>query len=165
MLLNELKCIEENINIEEYLKHYEMIKSTLINKEWLGNFNYEGIKTLLNNEGKIWIFYLKNEIVCSMMYIPASENSLKTFEIKEDVKDIGECGPIMVNPKYVGNGLQCQMLELLDNYCKKINKKMILTTIHPENLFSINNFIKIGYKYKSSFKFKRGDRDLYIKNI
>ena len=165
MLLSELKCVEKNINIEEYLKFDEEVKTKILNKEWLGTFLSEDIKNILNNDGKIWMFYLNGEVVCSMMYLPASEKSLKKFNISYLVEDVGECGPIMVNPKYVGNGLQIQMLNLLDGYCKSKQKKIILTTIHPDNIYSINNFVKLGYKYKNSFEFKRGKRDLYIKEI
>lgn len=165
MLLSELKCIDKDINIEEYLRFYDLIKLNISNKEWLGSFSSKEIKGILNNDGKIWVYYLDDEIVCSMMYIPASEDSLKLFNLSYSFFDVGECGPIMVNPKYVGNGLQKQMLRVLENYCRMRDKKIILTTVHPKNIYSINNFIKLGYKYINSFKFKRGNRDLYIKEI
>ena len=115
--------------------------------------------------GKIWIYYNLNEIVCSFMYMPADEQSIKLFNIKRDLNIVGECGPILVNPKYRGYGLQFQMLNILEEYCINKGLKLLLTTIHPDNLYCINNFLKKDYKYIKLFLLNRGKRNLYIKEI
>ena len=55
------------------------------------------------------------------------------------------------------------MLKLLDSLCIKKGYKYAVGTVHPDNIYSINNlikgkFIKIGQK-----EFKRGLRDIYFK--
>jgi L-amino acid N-acyltransferase YncA len=70
---------------------------------------------------------------------------------------------MMVNYKYIGNGLQYQMLEVLDNYFTDNNLKYALGTIHPENSYSINNALKSGYEFSSCKVFPRGIRNVYIK--
>ncbi len=165
MLLTNFECIKVNEKtIKDYLNFYHAIKMLMPNPEWLGDFSTIELKNILSSGGEIWMFKQINEIVCSLMFIPAPEIILKKLQLPPGPK-YAECGPIMVAPKYVGNGLQRQMLKFLDNYCIDNNFDFILTTIHPANTISINNFCKCGYSYVSSHKLKRGFRALYLKNM
>lgn len=165
MKLNELTCINENINIDEYIDFRELVKASMEYPEWLGDFSKEDLIKLLNDNSKIWIYYLNNEPVCSMMIIPSSEKSLLKFEIDLDYKEVIDYGPMFVNPKYVGNKLQYQMLKELDNYCINKNYKYAAVTVHPDNIYSINNLLKDNFIYKNTKTFKRGIRNIYLKNL
>ena len=66
-------------------------------------------------------------------------------QIKLQVRKPPNNGSCIVNPKYVGNGLQFQMLEELDKLCLKQGYKYVAATIHPENIYSINNLVKDNF--------------------
>lgn len=72
---------------------------------------------------------------------------------------------MFVNPKYVGNKLQYQMLNELDKYSIDKNYNFVVATIHPDNIYSINNFIKDNFKQTSTKEFKRGLRNIYVKKL
>lgn len=166
MKINEFNCISEHNNIDEYLEFYKYVKSNMKEPSWLGEFSLNELKNILNNEGKLFNFYDNNIIVCSMLYIPSNNKTLEKYNLKYDEKLVGSCGPIMVNPKYVGNKLQKQMLELLDKYCKSIGKRYIFTKVHPDNIYSINNFVSNGYKFVETYKTSSGEsRSVYFKEI
>lgn len=166
MKINEFNCISENNDIDEYLAFYKYVKSNMKEPSWLGEFSLNELKNILNNEGKLFNFYDNNIIVCSMLYIPSNNKTLEKHNLKYDEKLVGSCGPIMVNPKYVGNKFQKQMLELLDKYCKSIGKRYIFTKVHPDNIYSINNFISDGYKFVETYKTSSGEsRSVYFKEI
>ena len=166
MKINEFNCISKNNNIDEYLEFYKYVKSNMKEPSWLGEFSLNELKNILNNEGKLFNFYDNNIIVCSMLYIPSNNKTLKKHNLKYDEKLVGSCGPIMVNPKYVGNKFQKQMLELLDKYCKSIGKRYIFTKVHPDNIYSINNFVSDGYKFVETYKTSSGEsRSVYFKEI
>ena len=166
MKINEFNCISKNNNIDEYLKFYKYVKSNMKEPSWLGEFSLNDLKNILNNEGKLFNFYDNNIIVCSMLYIPSNNKTLEKHNLKYDEKLVGSCGPIMVNPKYVGNKFQKQMLELLDKYCKSIGKIYIFTKVHPDNIYSINNFVGDGYKFVETYKTSSGEsRSVYFKEI
>ena len=166
MKINEFNCISEHNNIDEYLEFYKYVKSNMKEPFWLGEFSLNELKNILNNEGKLFNFYDNNIIVCSMLYIPSNNKTLEKHNLKYDEKLVGSCGPIMVNPKYVGNKLQKQMLELLDKYCKSIGKRYIFTKVHPDNIYSINNFVSNGYKFVETYKTSSGEsRSVYFKEI
>ena len=166
MKINEFNCISEHNNIDEYLEFYKYVKSNMKEPSWLGEFSLNELKNILNNEGKLFNFYDNNIIVCSMLYIPSNNKTLEKHNLKYYEKLVGSCGPIMVNPKYVGNKFQKQMLELLDKYCKSIGKRYIFTKVHPDNIYSINNFISDGYKFVETYKTSSGElRSVYFKEI
>lgn len=166
MKTNEFNCISEHNNIDEYLEFYKYVKSNMKEPSWLGEFSLNELKNVLNNEGKLFNFYDNNIIVCSMLYIPSNNKTLEKHNLKYDEKLVGSCGPIMVNPKYVGNKFQKQMLELLDKYCKSIGKRYIFTKVHPDNIYSINNFVSDGYKFVETYKTSSGEpRSVYFKEI
>ena len=166
MKINEFNCISEHNDIDEYLEFYKYVKSNMKEPSWLGEFSLNELKNILNNEGKLFNFYDNNIIVCSMLYIPSNNKTIKKHNLNYDEKLVGSCGPIMVNPKYVGNKFQKQMLELLDKYCKSIGKRYIFTKVHPDNIYSINNFISEGYKFVETYKTSSGEsRSVYFKEI
>ena len=164
MKLENLKCIE-NIDIDKYIEFREKVKENMEYKEWLGDFSKEDIINLLKNNSKIWIYYKDEEPVCSMMLIPSDEESTKKLELNYNYKEIVDYGPMFVNKKYVGNGLQYQMLKELDKYAVEKGYKYAASTIHPDNVYSINNLEKDNFKYQRTKEFKRGVRNIYLKTF
>lgn len=163
--INDLKSISENIDIDEYIEFRESIKKNMENPEWLGDFSKEDLIFLLNNKSKIWMYYKDFEPVCSMMLIPSDEKSLNKAEINLDYQVVASYGPMMVNPDFVGNGLQYQMLKEIDKYSKEIGFEYAETTVHPDNIYSINNLIKDDFKLVNTKTYKRGIRNIYLKKL
>ena len=163
--LKDLKCIDENINLDEYITFREFVKKYMEHPEWLGDFTKEDLELMLKENSKIWIYYNDEDYVCSMMLIPSTEKDLKKFEIDKNFNDVVDYGPMFVNPKYVGNGLQFQMLKEIDEYCSKLGYKYAAGTIHPDNIYSINNLLKDNFEKINQKVLKRGIRNIYFKNL
>ena len=163
MKLSDLKCVDENINLDEYINFREFVKKSMVHPEWLGNFTKEDLNNLLNTGSKIWIYYLKNDPVCSMMLIPSDERALNKFEIDLSTEEVVDYGPMFVSPHYWGQHLQYQMLKYLDEYAKNIGYKYAAGTIHPDNTYSINNLVKDEFVYLRTKEFTRGTRNIYLK--
>lgn len=163
MKLEELTCISDNIDMDKYIEFREYVKNNMEYPDWLGDFFLEDLVYLVNNGSKIWVYYLNDEPVCSMMIIPASKEALSKFDMDLNYKDVIEYGPMFVNSKYVGKGLQYQMFLELDKYCYRLGYKYAVGTVHPDNTYSINNFIKDKFIFFNQKEFKRGIRDIYLK--
>lgn len=163
--ISNLICINEDINLDNYISFRALVKESMPFPEWLGDFRKEDLETIINNEGKIWIYYYDKNPACSMMLIPSTEKSLNKFGIDLDYKEVVDYGPMFVNPKYVGNGLQYQMLKEIDIYAKSLGYKYAVGTIHPDNVYSINNLLKDNFKLIGTKKFTRGLRNIYIKDL
>lgn len=165
MNLRDFTCISEDINLDNYIAFREKVKSSMPYPEWLGDFSRDDLIELLANGSKIWIYYFSDIPVCSMMLIPASEESLSKFGLSLNYKEVADYGPMFVDPKYVGNGLQYQMLKALDQYCSNLGYKYAVSTIHPDNSYSINNLVKDEFSLQSQRYFKRGLRNIYLKRL
>ena len=71
----------------------------------------------------------------------------------------------MVSPKYVGNGLMSQMAVAMEEYVKEKGIKYVVGTVHPDNEFSVRNFIMNNYEETGRKEFKRGLRSIYFKEL
>ncbi len=163
MKLKDLKEITNEVNLDEYLWLYNYVRDNMEHPEWLGTFTKNEIKDILNIGGKIWMYYDKDTPVCSVLYIPASNKSLRKHNIEYDEKVTGSLGPIMVRKEYVGNGLQTEMLKVLNNYVKSIGKEHMFTKAHSDNIYSIRNILKDGYKVIDKYENERGPMTAFVK--
>lgn len=165
MTLEQFSCIHENINLEEYIEARDKVRKNMTFPDWLGDFSKEDLNELLANQAKIWMYYNKEEVVCSMMMIPSKREDLIKFGLDLPYQEVADYGPIFVNSKYRGNHLQLQMLKVLDNYCIKNGYQYVISTIHPDNKYSIHNFLTSGFMQKGTKEFKRGRRNIYYKKL
>lgn len=157
--------VVEKINIDQYIKFREQVKETMNYPEWLGDFTREDIELLLQENSKIWVYYSKEIPICSMMIIPATKKSLKKFELNYKEQEVIDYGPMFVNPNYIGNNLQYQMLRELDEISRKKGYRYAVVTVHPDNIYSIRNLEKDKFKLINTKNFERGTRNIYLKEL
>lgn len=166
MKLSELNVQSSNIDLDKYIEFRERVRSMMEHPEWLGEISKEELENMLSIGGKIWIYSNGDIPVCSWMFIPAGEDAKDDLEIDGiDYNLMGDIGPVFVNFDYLGNGLMYQMLLEYDKYLESIGYKYVMTTVHPDNIFSSRNMIKNGMKKVSQKTFKRGIRDIYFKEL
>lgn len=163
--LKDLTCEKDNINLDDYISFRESVKEHMEYPEWLGDFQKEDIKVLLNRNSHLWIYYKEKEPVCSMMLIPARKKDLETFEIQKSEQEVTDYGPMFVNPSYRGNSLQYQMLQELDIISKDYGYQYAASTVHPDNIYSIRNLEKDGFHCIGRKELKRGPRNIYLKEL
>lgn len=163
MKLNEFKEVSDNVNLDDYLYLYNYVRDNMEYPEWLGTFTLDEINEILNIGGKIWMYYDKKTPVCSIFYIPSSNKSLRKHNIEYDESVTGSLGPIMVRKEYVGNGLQTAMMDVMNNYVKSIGKTHMFTKAHSDNIYSIRNILKDGYKIIDEYENERGQMIAFVK--
>ena len=163
MKLKELKCINENINLDDYFSFKKYIKDNMKHPEWLRDYTKEDIENQLKNGAKIWIYYDRTTPVCSMMISPSTREDMIEVGLKINHKKTAFYRSMFVNPIYVGNKLQYQMLLKLDEYCKEKGFENCIGTVHPDNIYSINNILKDGFKIVNIKEIKSGIRNIYLK--
>ena len=165
MTLNDFKCVCEDVNLDDYLKLYNYVRDNMEHKEWLGTFTKEEIVEILSRGGKIWIYYDKDKLVCSMFLIPVTDKILNKHNVNTDSKITTSFGPLMVSPKYVGNGFQSAMMKIFNEYAKSIGMKYIFTKAHKDNIYSTRNVLKDGYKIVDEYTNERGNMLAFLKNL
>ncbi len=165
MKLSDLKCISDNLDLDEYIRCRELVKDSMIEPSWLGDFSKSKILQLLEDGAKIWMYYKDGDFVSSMMLIPADDKAMNRYSLEIDYTKVVDYGPMFVNPKYQGNSLQYQMLKYLDMYASNLGYEYAIVTIHPDNIYSINNILKDGFTLSGTKEFTRGVRNIYLKTL
>ena len=148
----KLKCVNQNVDLNDYLKLYTYVKENMQHPEWLGTFSMNEIEDILLQGGKIWLYYDNKHLVCSMFYIPSNQKVLNKRHINTLERETASLGPIMVSPDYVGNGYMLKMLEIFNK-------------AHSKNLFSINNMYKDSYKLVDEYENERGRMSAFLKEL
>lgn len=46
MKLDDLKCIDDNIDLDKYIEYREYVKSNMQHPEWLGDFTKEDLEKI-----------------------------------------------------------------------------------------------------------------------
>lgn len=163
--LQNLICIHENINLDEYINFREYIKSTMENPGWLRMLSKKDLENMLRENTKVWIYYNDEEVVCSMLAKPASKEIINEYGLDLIPDEVIEYGSMFVNPKYIGNGLQYQMLLELEKFSIENNYKYVIGTIHPLNTYSIKNILKNDFELVHFKELDRGPRNIYLKRL
>lgn len=163
MNLDYFKEVSDNVDLSEYLYLYNYVRDNMEHPEWLGTFTLDEIKKILSVGGKIWMYYDKDIPVCSVFYIPTSNKSLRKHNVLYDESITGSLGPITVRKEYVGNGLQREMMKVLNEYVSSIGKTHMFTKAHSDNIYSIRNILKDGYKVIDEYENERGPMTAFVK--
>ena len=163
MKLEDLKEVSENVDIDEYLAFYKYVRDNMEHPEWLGTFTKEEVIEILGIGGKIWMYYDNETPVCSMFYMPTTNKSLRKHNVETDESETGAAGPVMVSKEYVGHGLQLQMMKKMDEYAASIGKIHMFTKAHADNIISIKNIYKDGYKLVHEYENERGRNQAFAK--
>ena len=118
----------------------------------------------LENNGKINLLYYNKELIgLFVLTINPEENIIKEYEL--DNQNIGRLDSVMIKEKYRGSNLQRQGMKILEEEASNLNIEHIVATIHPENIYSLNNFIKENYKIIKKHNIHGGPRFIVVKNI
>ena len=70
-----------------------------------------------------------------------------------------------VHPDYRGKGLQRRMVQMAEQYLAGQGSRILLTTVHPENRFSLNNMQKQGYAIQRRLDKYGSERYILRKDI
>lgn len=165
--INKIKTAQiKEQELDEYLKLFAIVKGNMEHPEWLGDFSKEDYINILNNGGNIIGFWYNKELVGAGVLIPSTQKDLEKFLSNDlDYNEVVDFGPQMVHPNYIGNKIQTLIIENLELISKRKNYKYALGTVHPDNIFSINNLLKSDFIKIGEVVLKRGPRNVYRKEI
>lgn len=165
--INKLKVEKLNLNrLNQYLELYENVKKCMKYPEWLGDFSRDDYIHLLNNGSTIFIWIYNKKIIAAGMLIPSKEKDLiKFFSQDLNYKEVIDFGPELVDINYIGNGLQDKIIKYLEKYAKEKGYRYGISTVHPDNFYSIRNLEKNEFKNIGTIELKRGTRNVYRKQL
>ena len=168
MEINKNEIIREDVThdkVLDYLSFVEGVKKKMDHPEWLGDFTEEEIFDILENGGYCFLYRYADIYVASSMLIPAREKDIEKFGLDYDYLKTMDYGPEAVEEVARGNGIQKYILKDMDEYSKKLGYEHVVTTVHPDNVYCIQNMEESGFTFVKSKHFSRGKRNIYTKDI
>lgn len=64
----------------------------------------------------------------------------------EEMREVAHMEIAMVRAAYRGQGLQKRMMQEAETRLKEAGYHYLMGTAHPENVYSVNNFKRLGYE-------------------
>ncbi len=152
--------------LDLYLDLVSIVKANMEHPEWLGDFSKADYETMLNHNCHILIYTYHEEFIGAGMLIPAREKDLEKFGLSHlSINEVVDYGPQMVHPNYTGNGLQREINRDLDELARQEHYEYAVSTVHPDNLLSIQNLLKSDFTKIGKLDLKRGPRNIYSKTL
>lgn len=152
-------------DIEDIMKLQDRVSHALINKETYVCSSKEEFENTIQNRGLLGYKAEDQKLVALGAYMSYGydlHNYGYDLDFHEDkLLTVGQIESTIVDPKYIGNGLQRKLCEALEMLARKEQKNYIMATVSPMNTYSLNNFLQLGYINKKE-KLKYGGLRRYI---
>ena len=106
-------------------------------------------------------------VAIGMFYVPQcfEEDHFHDLGLQGEYKTANQ-KLFLVREGYRGLGLQRKLIREVETIAKSRGYNLLCTTVAPNNIFSINNFLQEGYVYaKTEMKYGGLMRNLYYKPL
>lgn len=163
--LADLRCESEEVDLDDFLALEEAVLAKIEDPEWFGVIKRENLEKWLGHGAKIWLYYRGDEPVCAAITIPATKKDMSKYGVDYDPETTLTYGPQLVHPDYWGEGLQFKMLQDLDHFAREQGYKIAMATIHPQNSYSLRNFMRDKFYLCGQIETERGPRKVYAKKL
>lgn len=142
-------------------------------KDWFVADNSENIYDLLQKENGIgYKAIVKDSGNLAGIFVvtfPGKQEENLGRDIglpEEELEKVAHMESIAILPEYRGNGLQYSLMQAAEKELRQRGYGYLMCTIHPDNVYSINNAVRQGYEVVMT-KEKYGGfiRDILLKKI
>ena len=162
------ECTPENIS--EILQIQEETFETLSSPDLLRKNTPEMLSECLKYPHQTIGAWYQDELAAFAMRYTPEGNAEEDLSLLLQGVNLSHLKPAnfklcIVRPSYKGNSLQFHLGALLEQYAKNAGIGLMCATVHPENTYSINNLLKLGYSYNRTLEKYGLERNLYFKFI
>ncbi len=161
------RCTEKDLS--EIVKIQDEAFSLMDNKDILRKNSEEMLLSCLKEPHyTLGAFYNDELAGFVVLYFPEGEEIISNSLIKVDANNKKDANYklCIVRDEYRGNSLQFLLGKRLDEYAKSKGVEILCATVSPDNPYSMNNILKLGYLYDhSSEKYGGLQRNIYYKLI
>ena len=153
--------IINNKELDILMNFQKEIIDNMSNKEWFVPLTEEEFLTPINGKDNAYFFKFNDEIIGLLVLTCDIPDVLEEYQLPN--KNYMLIDSIMVKDEYRGYGLQRQMLRFAYERALKLGMDGLVATIHPDNKYSLDNFIKEEYELLHVLTIHGGTRNIMIK--
>ena len=159
--INVVKARLEDVNM--LLCFQKEVINDMENKEFFAPLTKKEFTDPIQN-GFVGILYFNNKMIGLFVLTIPYKEVIDEYQL-EDNNDVGIFDSIMIKNEYRGSKLQQQSLDYAEMIAKTLNLKRIVATVHPDNVWSLNNFLDKDYKIINKKNIHGGARYIIQKTL
>lgn len=132
----------------------EEAKNSAEHPEWFVADDENFVRCHLSGKGFVIVAQTENKQIAGFFLVkePGPEENLGVYldYDSEKLKQVAVMDSAAVGTAYRGNGLQGRMLKAAEKELDTRKFKYLMCTIHPENIYSLQNMQRYGYEVKKT---------------
>lgn len=122
-------------------------------KEWLYLDPPEEVREMMRDGTmKLWVAMDGNRLAAAFdILIPGTDSFHYGYDLdftREQLLQSVNMDTIVVHPDYRGMGLQRILMTEAENWAREEGYKTLMCTVHPENRYSLDNMLRLGYQIR-----------------
>ena len=149
--------------IDEAMKFQSEIIGEMDNKEWFTPLNRQEFTTPIEGRDNVYFLKYNDELIGLVVATCDVPETLKEYDLEDDNMMLVDS--IMIKKEFRGHHLQKQILELLEKRTRELGLDGLVATVHPDNIYSKNNFVDCGYSVDHVAFLHGGNMLVFIKDI
>lgn len=153
------------LDLKRIMEIMNTVQNSIKQKEWFVPDNEEYVYRHLSHDGFI-IVAEREDKICGffLVHIPGKGHENMGYDINlppNKLEKVAHMDSVAILPEFRGNHLQSLLLKQAECILKSKGFTCFLATVHPENKYSLQNFLSSGYGVKKTVK-KYGGLIRYI---
>lgn len=155
---------------EAFLLFLDEVKAGMSQKDWFYLDPADTVRRMMaDGTLEFWMAFHEEKLaaVFSILF-PGLQSDNYGYDLElpeEELLQVVHKDTAAVHPDYRGFGLQGRMVQLAEQELAGMGKRILLSTVHPENKFSLNNMRKHGYEIQKRVGKYGSERLILRKNI
>lgn len=155
---------------EPLIRFLEEVREGMEQKDWFYLDPPEAVRTMMaDGTMELWVAEDHDRLaaIFDVLY-PGLESFNYGYDLdlrEEDLLRVVHMDTSAVHPDYRGQGLQAMMIRRAEEELSGKGHRILLCTAHPENRFSLNNLLGLGYAIKKRVEKYGSERYILRKDI
>lgn len=152
-------------DLDKILNFQKNIIDAMPNKEFFTPLTEHEFVYPIKNNGLVYLLYYDNTLIgLFVLTINPEDDILDEYQLDNPL-DVAIFDSVMIEGKFRGSSLQLQGMKLINKGAAGLGVKRIVATIHPDNRYSLDNFLKDDYKIIKQIDIHGGPRLILEKVI
>ena len=155
---------------EKFIQFLDAVKADMPRKEWFYLDPPDTVRRMMaDGIMELWLVMDGNQIAAAFDILhPGTDSYNYGYDLslsQEELLQVVHMDTAAVHPDYRGLGLQRKMVELAEQSLRGNGRRILLSTVHPENQYSLNNMLKQGYQIQKRIEKYDSERFVLRKEI
>lgn len=140
-------------DVDTFLRFLDAVKAGMSRKEWLYLDSADTVHSMVKDGIlEFWLAFREEQLAAVFSILFPGLNSYNYgYDLgfgQEELLKVVHMDTAAVHPDFRGHGLQGRMVRLAEQALAGTGERILLSTVHPENKFSLNNMLKQGYSIR-----------------